>query len=126
MAGIAHLPAPARHVLRRRSKARRPKHGLHGSEGPFPASSRRQRSWHLLCEADRLTLIVAGHETTASTLAWAFQHVHQAPSVRARLVEELRALPEPLDPEAVARLPYLDAVCSETLRLTPVLARRSG
>jgi cytochrome P450 family 110 len=67
-----------------------------------------------------VNLIIAGHETTASTLAWAFQHIHQAPSVRARLVEELRALPEPLDPEAVARLPYLDAVCSETMRLTPV------
>jgi cytochrome P450 len=67
-----------------------------------------------------VNLIVAGHETTASTLAWAFQHIHQAPAVKARLVEELRALPEPLDPEAVARLPYLEAVCSETMRLTPV------
>jgi cytochrome P450 len=68
-----------------------------------------------------VNLIVAGHETTASTLAWAFQHIHQAPAVRARLVDELRGLPaSPLDPEAVARLPYLDAVCSETMRLTPV------
>jgi cytochrome P450 len=67
-----------------------------------------------------MNLIVAGHETTASSLAWAFQHIHHEPAVKARLVEELRALPEPLDPEAVARLPYLEAVCSETLRLTPV------
>lgn len=74
-----------------------------------------------------MNLIVAGHETTASTLAWAFQHTHRAPNVKERLVEELRALPGPLDPEAVAHLPYLDAVCSETLRLTPVaplLARK--
>jgi cytochrome P450 len=69
-----------------------------------------------------MNLIVAGHETTASTLAWAFQHIHRAPAVRARLVEELRALPaSPLDPETVAHLPYLDAVCSETMRLTPVV-----
>jgi cytochrome P450 family 110 len=68
-----------------------------------------------------LNLIVAGHETTASTLAWAFQHIHQAPAVRVRLLEELRALPSsPLDPETVVHLPYLDAVCSETMRLTPV------
>jgi cytochrome P450 len=40
--------------------------------------------------------------------------------VRARLLDELRSLPAPLDPQAVMRLPYLDAVCSETLRLNPV------
>lgn len=67
-----------------------------------------------------VNLIVAGHETTASSLAWAFQHIHRTPAVKARLVEELRSLSEPLDPEAVARLPYLEAVCSETMRLTPV------
>jgi cytochrome P450 len=67
-----------------------------------------------------MNLTVAGHETTASSLAWAFHHIHRNPRVKARLVEELRSLPEPLDPEAVTRLPYLEAVCSETLRLEPV------
>jgi cytochrome P450 len=67
-----------------------------------------------------MNLIVAGHETTASTLAWAFQYIHREPAVRARLVEELRALAEPLDPETISRLPYLEAVCSETLRINPV------
>ncbi|HYO58795.1 cytochrome P450 [Archangium sp.] len=67
-----------------------------------------------------MNLIVAGHETTASSLAWAFHHIHHEPAVKTRLVEELRGLPEPLDPEAISRLPYLEAVCSETLRLTPV------
>jgi cytochrome P450 len=67
-----------------------------------------------------MNLIVAGHETTASALAWAFHHIHREPAVKARLVEELRSLPEPLDPEAVSRLPYLEAVCSEALRIEPV------
>jgi cytochrome P450 len=67
-----------------------------------------------------MNLIVAGHETTASALTWAFQHLHREPAVKTRLVEELRGLPEPLDPEAIARLPYLEAVCSETLRINPV------
>jgi cytochrome P450 len=67
-----------------------------------------------------MNLIVAGHETTASALAWSFHHIHHEPAVKARLVEELRSLPEPLDPESVARLPYLEAVCSEALRLNPV------
>jgi cytochrome P450 len=67
-----------------------------------------------------MNLIVAGHETTASALAWSFHHIHREPTVKARLVEELRSLPEPLDPESVAHLPYLEAVCSEALRLNPV------
>lgn len=67
-----------------------------------------------------MNLIVAGHETTASSLAWAFHHIHHNPEVKARLVEQLRGLPEPLDPETIAHLPYLEAVCSETLRLDPV------
>jgi len=66
-----------------------------------------------------INLIAAGHETTASTLAFALHHVHQNPSVRKKLADEVRALPEPLIPEAVMRLPYLDAVCSETMRINP-------
>lgn len=67
-----------------------------------------------------MNLIIAGHETTASALAWSFHHIHREPEVKARLVEELQGLPEPLEPEAVTRLPYLEAVCSEALRLEPV------
>jgi cytochrome P450 len=67
-----------------------------------------------------MNLIAAGHETTASSLAWAADFVHRDPQVRRRLVEGIRDQPRPLDPEAVARLPYLGAVCAETLRLNPV------
>ena len=35
-----------------------------------------------------LTLLAAGHETTASTLAWAFERVSRHPEVLARLVAE--------------------------------------
>jgi cytochrome P450 len=73
------------------------------------------------------TLLIAGHETTAIALAWACHLVHTHRAVEGRLTAELRALgPEP-DPEAVAKLPYLDAVCNETLRLkplTPSIVRR--
>jgi cytochrome P450 len=67
-----------------------------------------------------LNLIGAGHETTASTLAWAFYFIHQDPGVRDKLLEELRALPAAPDPDVVAHLPYLEAVCSEALRINPV------
>ena len=67
-----------------------------------------------------ISLIGAGHETTASALTWALYHVHRDPSVKAALLEELQSLAVPLDPEAVTKLPYLNAVCSEVLRLDPV------
>ncbi|WP_437562719.1 cytochrome P450 [Sorangium sp. So ce542] len=67
------------------------------------------------------TLLFAGHETTALALAWALDHAHRHPTVLARLRDELDALgPEP-DPERLAALPYLDAVCKEALRLHPIV-----
>jgi cytochrome P450 len=67
-----------------------------------------------------LTMLVAGHETTAIALAWAIHLVATHAPVAERLAAELHALgPEP-DPEAIARAPYLEAVCHETLRLRPI------
>ena len=67
-----------------------------------------------------VSLIGAGHETTASALTWAFFHIHRSPSVKERLLDELRGMGKETDPVAVTRLPFLDAVCSEALRLNPV------
>jgi cytochrome P450 len=69
-----------------------------------------------------MTILLAGHETTATALAWAVSHVLSHPEVRARILDELRqAGPAPFDPQRVTRLEYLDAVCRETLRLTPII-----
>jgi cytochrome P450 len=65
-----------------------------------------------------MTMLLAGHETTATALAWAINHVLGHPAVRARVLDELRT---ERAPEQVVRLPYLDAVCRETLRLTPIV-----
>ncbi|MEA2420500.1 MAG: cytochrome family, partial [Thermoleophilaceae bacterium] len=59
-----------------------------------------------------MTLLVAGHETTASSLAWAVERLVRNPQVLARLRDEVAAG----DDE------YADAVCKETLRLRPILA----
>ncbi|OAB59827.1 cytochrome P450 [Phormidium willei BDU 130791] len=67
-----------------------------------------------------VTLLLAGHETTATALAWALYWVHRFDSVRDRLIEEITALGENPDPMAVFKLPYLTAVCNETLRIYPV------
>ncbi len=68
------------------------------------------------------TMIVAGHETTATALAWAVYELGKDAAVRARAVDEVRALGTPRAPDAVAKLPYLGAVLSESMRLRPIVA----
>jgi cytochrome P450 len=59
-----------------------------------------------------VTALVAGHETTASQLAWAFMHLSREPAVLGRLVEEL----DGGEDEA-----YLTATINEAMRRRPVL-----
>ena len=67
-----------------------------------------------------MTLMFAGHETTATAIAWGLYWVHHLPEVKARLLEEIASLGASPEPMAIAKLPYLDAVCKETLRINPV------
>ena len=67
-----------------------------------------------------ITLLVAGHETTATSLAWAFYWIHHLPRVQEKLLQELDSLGEKPDPNDIVKLPYLNAVCQETLRIYPV------
>lgn len=74
-----------------------------------------------------LTFIVAGHETTAQTLSWAIYYLCKHPYTQDRLRSEvLTHLPalrtdQPVDSTGFDDLPYLQAVCNETLRLRPVV-----
>lgn len=67
-----------------------------------------------------MTLLFAGHETTATAMAWALYWLHTLPDVKAKLMDELAGLEPGTDPMTIAKLPYLTAVCQETLRRTPV------
>ncbi|MEO1429877.1 MAG: cytochrome P450 [Cyanobacteria bacterium J06633_8] len=67
-----------------------------------------------------ITLLTAGHETTATALAWAFYWIHKSPQVREKLLEELDSLDDNPDFSTINKLPYLNAVCNETLRIYPV------
>ncbi len=69
-----------------------------------------------------MTLLFAGHETTATALAWALYWLHYRADIREKLLEELQSIDvKTSDPAAITRLPYLNAVCSETLRIYPVV-----
>lgn len=59
-----------------------------------------------------LTLLIAGHETTATAISWTFERLLRHPNAVERLTDEL---------ERGVDDPYLDAVMRETLRLRPVL-----
>ena len=70
-----------------------------------------------------MTLLVAGHETTATALAWTFQLVLAHPEVRAKIEAELEAagVAPPIDAARLAHLDGLDAAVKESLRLRPIL-----
>jgi cytochrome P450 family 110 len=67
-----------------------------------------------------VTLLAAGHETTATALSWALHYLLSNPAAKDHLVAELSAA-APLDPVKIKQLPYLDAVVKEVLRLQPIV-----
>lgn len=68
-----------------------------------------------------LTLLLAGHETTAIGVAWGVYWLLREPGTLARLRAEVDALGPQPDAEALARLPYLAAVGAESLRIDPIV-----
>ena len=73
-----------------------------------------------------MTMLFAGHETTALSLAWAFYWIHRLPDVKANLLQELAEIDADTDLLEISKLPYLTAVCQETLRLNPVVFSSFG
>jgi cytochrome P450 len=60
-----------------------------------------------------VTLVVAGHETTATALAWTFELMLREPEVWKRVVDEANSEDSGFD--------YVDAVVKESLRMRPIL-----
>ena len=77
-----------------------------------------------------ITLFMAGHETTANSLAWAWYLISQAPDVEKKLHAELDEVLGGSLPtfDDINKLKYTRAIFDETLRLyppVPILSRQS-
>lgn len=70
-----------------------------------------------------MTILVAGHDTTAVALAWLFLQIVERDGVQQRLRAELHAVTggAPIAADHLPRLVYLDAVVRESLRLCTVV-----
>jgi cytochrome P450 len=70
-----------------------------------------------------MTLLAAGHETTVTSLCWAFERILNHPDVEDRLRAELAGVAHDraLIAEDLPRLEYLDATIKEVLRMRPVI-----
>lgn len=68
-----------------------------------------------------MTLLLAGHETTANALSWCLERIGRAPAVRAALEREVAEVlaGELPSAENIDRLPLVAATLKETMRLHP-------
>ena len=67
-----------------------------------------------------ISILSAGHVTTGVALAWVIYELSRHPEALSKLREELKSAND--DPYVVLKLPYVSAVCNETIRLHPILA----
>ncbi len=93
-----------------------------------PADARDDRGQAAAALGDRalrsqlLTLVLAGHETTATALAWAVYELCRNPSYADQLRARIGELGPDPEADALAALPELEAFCCETLRVHPIVA----
>jgi cytochrome P450 len=70
------------------------------------------------------TMLLAGEDTTANTLAWTIWLLHKNPAALERCRNEVRRTVPPalssMTPEAIASLDFLEACVNESMRLKPV------
>lgn len=66
-----------------------------------------------------MTLVLAGHETTANALAWTFDLLSRHPDVDRKVFAEARAIDGVIGIDDLGRLPYALRVVQESMRLYP-------
>lgn len=100
-------------------------------DGPYHFGDRPDSiSQNLLDEA--ITLLFAGQDTSAATLSWTLHLLSLHPDIQQRLADEVRGVVAPEQSSSsgrqpvtvtramITRMPYLDAVIKESMRLYPV------
>jgi cytochrome P450 len=70
-----------------------------------------------------MTLLIAGHETTATTLSWTIDCALRHPGTIERMREELaRVMDGGFDPTKIKQLAYIGATINESMRLKPIVS----
>lgn len=67
-----------------------------------------------------LSLLFTGNESTAASMAWSWYRVYRNSEIHEKLLQELQSLGNSPEPLSLFHLPYLSAVCNETLRMYSV------
>jgi cytochrome P450 len=70
-----------------------------------------------------VVMLMAGHETTGTALAWAFERLLSLPDVEERVRAELSFIAgrKPIEADHLSRLEYLDGFVKESLRARPIM-----
>lgn len=63
-----------------------------------------------------ITLLFGGHETTVAAMTWALYWTHYIPKAGEKLRQELDSISENAEAMSIFKLPYLTAICKESLR----------
>jgi cytochrome P450 len=121
-ASLKHLKQLVRDIV-----ARRRKQG--GDRGDLLSMlfAARDEGGDALTDADicdeALTLLMAGHDTTASTMTWAWYLLAQNPELQTLAAEQVLAVAgnAPVTMDLLPKLPLVHQIIDETLRLYPVV-----
>lgn len=78
-----------------------------------------------------VTLMLAGHETTANALSWTWMLLSQHPEVQNKLIAEIKSVLNDRSPtiKDISKLPYANMVIKEVMRLYPpvsIFARQAA
>ncbi|WP_254010952.1 cytochrome P450 [Limnofasciculus baicalensis] len=67
-----------------------------------------------------LLLLSTGNESTTAAICWSWYCVYRNPEIQEKLLQEIENSGDCSEPISLYRLPYLTAVCNETLRMYPI------
>jgi len=76
---------------------------------------------------DSIMAFIIAAQSLSLSLTWAFYWIHHLPEIQYKLRRELESLGNEFNPQNICQLPYLNAICQETLRIyssNPTFSRK--